>query len=110
MAAFGPFQITTGPTAGRTITVVACASGILDSTGGFAPCILVGNNIGSMIWVRLTSGAGGTTATTADCPLTPNTVRLFANPNPVGQTACAVACSVTNSNAVYFCPGEGGDV
>lgn len=113
MAAFEPFQPHTGATSGKTVAIATGASGTsvsgtVDSTGSFAPSMMVANIGGNTAWIRMSTEATPT-ATQADTPIPPNTVLLFANPSPSGKLGIAVVVSVTTSaNTVYFTPGEGG--
>lgn len=96
--------------AGLTVAISVQSSSnpsVLNSTGGFAPCVLV-TNVGPVTaWVRMSNEAVPV-ATTTDTPILANTVRLFSNPNPTGSTGLAVIATVSGSGVVYFSPGQGG--
>jgi hypothetical protein len=109
MAAFTPFAVITASVTGKTIAITSSGNGILDSTGGFAPCILVANPNGVMAFVRMTLEAVPV-ATLNDAPVAAGTVRLFANPNPIGKTGISVTNLSVTTASCFFCPGEGGDV
>lgn len=112
MAAFEAFEANSGAAAGKTITIQTSAAGssiagVLDSTNTYAPHVLIANAGASWVWCRI-SGEATPTATQADIPLAPNTVRLFTNPVPNGKCGIAVVISVSTSQFVYFTPGQGG--
>lgn len=113
MAAELPFEpVVVASSTGKTVTVVTGSSGASIAgtvlNNGFAPSIMVTNQGPNVSWVRMSSEAVPT-ATQADTPLLPNTVRLFGNPVPVGTLGVAVTVSVTTSaNTVYFTAGQGG--
>lgn len=112
MAALEPFVIVTASATGKTLIIQTSAagsslSGTIDSTGGFAPALLVSNVGANPIWFRMSSEATPT-ATQNDIPMMPNAVRLFANPMPAGKLGVAVTISISTSQFVYFTPGQGG--
>jgi len=116
MPANQPFEANFKATAaGETIVVVNSSVKLLDSTTSPAFTIQVFNNGTTTAWIRMTTEttAQATAAITqTDIPIPNNTIRLFANPNPTGPTACAViVASITTSVlACYFTPGNGGVV
>jgi hypothetical protein len=114
MAATLPFEpnIVTA-VVGKTVAIATGAtntsvSGTVDSTGGFAPSILVTNQGPNLAWVRM-SAETTPTATGTDTPMLGNSVKLFGNPVPTGKLGVAVIVSVTTSaNTVFFTIGQGG--
>ena len=112
MAAFETFEANTGATAGKTITIQTSAAGssiagVLDTTNIPAPHVLISNAGANWVWCRMSAEATPT-ASQADIPLAPNSVRLFTNPVSGGKTGIAVVISVSTSQFVYFTPGNGG--
>lgn len=76
------------------------------STVGFFTAILVTNFGSNQSYIRIDTEASPT-ATTSDCCIPGNTVRLFASPAPNGTVGIAVIATATG-NTVYFTPGQGG--
>ncbi len=112
MAAFETFQPNVTGSTGKTISIQTSAAGssiagVLDSTNAYSPHIQIANAGGSWVWCRMSSEATPT-ATQADTPLAPNSVRLYTNPVPNGKLGIAVLVSVSSSQFVYFSPGQGG--
>ena len=112
MVAFTPFQVITASASGKTVLIQTSAggssvAGTLDSTGGYAPSVLVINRGANDVWIRMSSEATPT-ATQNDIPMFGNTVRLFANPMPTGKLGIAVLISVSTSQVVSFVPGTAG--
>lgn len=114
IAAFEPFEANVvASVAGKTVAIATGAtntsvSGTLDSTAAYSPTILITNAGPNIAWIRMSTEATPT-ATSADTPMPGNSVRLFANPVPLGKLGLAVIVSVTSSaNTVFFTPGEGG--
>lgn len=120
MAAFLPFSpsVQSG-VAGLTVSLATGISGGANSgsipasgSGGIgeSSSILVTNLGSNTSWVRIsveTSTQAGSTVSITDTPMPGNTVRLFADPNPIGATGIAVIATVSG-NIVYFTPGQGG--
>jgi len=113
MAAFTPFEVNVvASLTGKTISIQTSAAGssiagVLDSTGSYAPHVQIANAGSNWVWCRFTTEAVPT-ATQADTPLAPNSVRLYINPVPAGKLGIAVLISVSTSQLVYFTPGQGG--
>lgn len=107
-----PFSPTTGPTAGRTVAVVANATptsvpGSLNCTTFNANNVLVTNSGTVLVFVRM-SGEATPVATAADIPLAPGASKILSNAVPNGVSGLAVLSSTTTAATVYFTPGEGG--
>jgi len=119
MASFMPFEpLVKNSSAGLTVVVTPGPIGggvasTVDSTGGQAASLLVTTTGTTPAWVRISTETATVAAgqvSTTDVAIPANTVRIFANPNPVGKTAVAVVCTVTTTlSNVYFTPGNGGD-
>lgn len=112
MSGILPFQPNTGATVGKTVKVTAnntptSVSGSVDSTGSWAPSILVANTGSVIVFVRMSSEATPV-ATAADVPVASGTVRIFTNPVPAGKLGVAVLSSTASTNDMYFTPGNGG--
>lgn len=108
-----PFAIITASVSGLTVAVTpgpvgTSGTGTLDSTNRFTPNILVVNGGPGLVWFRMTSETTPA-ATLNDVALPAGSIRLFANPSPLGKTGIAVIATLTSSLAnVYFIPGEDG--
>jgi hypothetical protein len=70
----------------------------------------LGATAGTIAYVRLSVESTVPAATATDTPMLTGNVRLFANPNPQGQTNVSVIVTVTPATAgtLYISPGEGG--
>ncbi len=115
MATLAPFQTSFESTeTGQTVIVVNSSVKILDTTDNPTSNVIQVTNLGvTTAWFRMTNetAAQATAAITQnDTPIPINTVRLYSNPNPGGQTACAViVASITTSVLqIFFTPGIGG--
>ena len=113
MAAFMPFEPNMGATTGNTVALVTGSAGgsistVLSLNLEPAFSMLVTNSGPDTVYVRM-SNETSPVATATDCPMLPNTVRLFASPNPAGVCGVAVMATISSSlNTVYFTPGNGG--
>lgn len=95
-----------------TTPFIASGSVPASGTGGLgeSPSLLVTNAGANTTWVRISvesSTVAGATVSVTDTPMPANTVRLFADPNPIGATGIAVIGTAAG-NVVFFTPGEGG--
>lgn len=118
MAATTPFAPkVVSSLAGFTVSVASSSAGVSSqvtisaSTVSYAPNFLVvaqGSAASSIpVFFRMVAGATAT-ATATDTPIiVGQPPRLFANPNPLGQTAIAVICTLTTVT-LFVTPGEGG--
>jgi len=124
MAAIIPFQpnIQTGQPGFTVAVVVATVSGagnagsVVPASGssgvgfGEAASLMVTNVGANTSWIRMSvesSTVAGSNVTFTDTPMLGNSVRLFADPNPIGATGIAVIGTV-GGNTVLFTPGQGG--
>jgi hypothetical protein len=109
-----PFIPVIGSVVGKSVVIAAtvCSSNtgnaVIDSTGGYASSMLV-TNVGTVtLFVRMSTEAVPLAGST-DLPISPNSQRIFENPNPTGKTGVAVAASIFGAGtAVIFTPGNAG--
>lgn len=112
MPANQPFTPATTSTVGKSVYVAAVSTGsnftTIDSTGGFAPSLMV-TNLGTVTLFARMSREAAPVASSTDVPITAGTSRVFENPNPTGVTGVAAIGTGLGAGQVVFTPGQGGN-